>query len=81
MDARLYSNRSSGRATSQRVDLKVLRVGTESLRWTQMSERLGVKSHGSDIKSEGCGLNPEGVCKWPEARHEGFWDSTRMVRD
>ena len=46
-----------------------------------MSERLGAKSRGSDTKYEGGGLNPEGVRKRPEARHEGFRDSTRMVRD
>ena len=33
-DVHLYSNCSSGRATSQRVDPKVPRVGMESLRWT-----------------------------------------------
>ena len=53
VDTHLYSNHSSGRAMSQRVDLKVPRVGTESLRWTRMSERLGAKSWGSDTKSEG----------------------------
>ena len=53
VDVHLYSDRSSGRATSRRVDLKVPRVGTESLRWTQMSERLGTKSQGSGTKSEG----------------------------
>ena len=63
------------------MDLKVPRVGVESLRWTQMSERLGARSRGSDTKSEGGRLNPEGVCKRPEARHKGFLDSTRMVRD
>ena len=42
---------------------------------------FGYKVQRSDVKSEGCGLNPEGVRKWPEARHEGFWDSTRMIRD
>ena len=42
---------------------------------------FGYKVRRSDAKSEGCGLNPEGVCKQPKARHEGFRDSTRMVRD
>ena len=46
VDTHLNSNCSSGRATSQRVDLKVPRVGTESLRWTQRSKRLGTKSEG-----------------------------------
>ena len=81
VDAHLYSDRSSGRATSRRVDLKVPRVETESLRWSQRSERLGTKSQGSDTKSEGRRLSPEGVHKWPKARHEGFQDSTGMVRD
>ena len=53
VDVHLYSNCSSGRATSQRVDPKVPKVGTESLRWTQMSERLGVKSRGLGTKSKG----------------------------
>ena len=35
----------------------------------------------SDAKSEGCGLNPEGIRKQPKARHEGFRDSTGRVRD
>ena len=35
----------------------------------------------SDAKSEGCRLNPKGVRKRPKARHEGFRNSTRMVRD
>ena len=80
MDLYLYSNHSSGREMSQRVDPKVPRVGMESLRWTQRSKRLGAKSWGLDTKSEGHGLNPEGVCKWPKAGHEGFQDSTGMVR-
>ena len=42
---------------------------------------FGYKVRRSDAKSEGCGLNPEGVHKRPKARHEGFRDSTRMVRD
>ena len=53
VDVHLYSNHSSGRAMSRRVDPKVPRVGTESLRWTQMSKRLGAKSHCSGTKSEG----------------------------
>ena len=59
VDMHLYSNHSSGRATSQRVDAKVPRVGTESLRWTQMSERLGVKSQGLDTKSKGWMQSPK----------------------
>ena len=42
---------------------------------------FGYKVRMSDAKSEGCGLNPEGVCKQPKARHEGFQDSTGRVRD
>ena len=61
VDVHLYSNCSSGRATSQRVDPKVPRVGTESLRWTQMPKRLGVKSQGSDTKSKGRMRSPKGV--------------------
>ena len=68
-------------AMSQRVDLKVPRVGTESLRWTQRPERLGMKSWGLDTKSKGCGLNPKGMHKQPKARHKVFRDSTGMVRD
>ena len=78
VDVHLYSNCSSGR---EKVDLKVPRVGMESLRWTQRSERLGAKSWVSGTKSEGCGLNPEGACKRPKARHKGFQDLTGMVRD
>ena len=59
VDAQLYSNRSSGRATSRRVDLKIPRVGTESLRWKKMSERLGANSWGLDIKSEGRTRSPK----------------------
>ena len=81
VDTHLYSNCSSGRATSQRVDPKVPRVGMESLRWTRRSERVGTKSRGLDTKSEGCRLNPKGVRKWPKARHKGFRDSTGMVMD
>ena len=61
VDVHLYSNRSSGRAMSQRVDPKVPRVGMESLRWTRMSKRLGAKSRGSDTKSEGWMRSPKGV--------------------
>ena len=42
---------------------------------------FGYKVQRSDAKSKGGGLNPEGVHKRPEARHKGFRDSTRMVRD
>ena len=40
-----------------------------------------MKSWGLATKSEGCGLNPKGVHKQPKAGHEGFQDSTGMVRD
>ena len=56
------------------MDTNVQEVGREVL-------GFGYKVRRSDAKSEGCGLNPEGMCKQPEARHEGFRDSTRMVRD
>ena len=59
VDTHLYSNHSSGRATSRRVDPKVPRVGTESLRWIQMSERLGTKSQGSGTKSKGRMRSPK----------------------
>ena len=42
---------------------------------------FGYKVQRSDAKYKGCGLNPEGVHKQPKARHEGFRDSTGMVRD
>ena len=42
---------------------------------------FGYKVQRSDVKSEGCGSNPEGVRKQPKARHKGFRDSTSMVRD
>ena len=42
---------------------------------------FGYKVRRSDAKSEGCGLNPEGMRKWPKARHKGFRDSTGMVMD
>ena len=42
---------------------------------------FGYKVRRSDAKSEGCGLNPEGMRKQPKARHEGFRDSTVGVRD
>ena len=42
---------------------------------------FGYKVRRSDMKSKGGGLNSEGVRKRLEARHEGFQDSTRMVRD
>ena len=41
---------------------------------------FGYKVRMSDAKSEGCGLNPEGVRKQPKARHKGFRDSTGRVR-
>ena len=56
------------------MDTNVQEVGREVLGFGYKVRRL-------DVKSEGCGLNPEGVCKQPKARYEGFWDSTRMVRD
>ena len=59
VDMHLYSNCSSGRATSRRVDLKVPRVGTESLRWTRLSKRLCAKSWGLDTKSEGRMRSPK----------------------
>ena len=56
------------------MDTDVREVGREVLGFGYKVRRL-------DVKSEGCGLNPEGVRKQPKARHEGFWDSTRMVSD
>ena len=56
------------------VDMKVREVGCEV-------PGFGYKVRRSDTKSEGCGLNPKGVHRRPKARHEGFWDSTGMVRD
>ena len=55
------------------MDTDVREVGCE-VPW------FGYKVQRSDAKSEGCGLNPEGVRKQPKARHEGFRDSTRMVK-
>ena len=56
------------------VDTKVQDVWCEVLGFRYKVQRL-------DTKSEGHGLNPEGMRKWPKARHEGFRDSTGMVRD
>ena len=56
------------------MDTNVQEVGRKVL-------GFGYKVRRSDAKSEGCGLNPEGVHKQLKARHEGFRDSTRMVRD
>ena len=56
------------------VDMKVQEVGHEV-------PGFGYKVRRSDTKSEGCRLILKGVHKWPKARHEGFWDSTRRVRD
>ena len=60
VDVHLNSNCSSGRATSQRVDPKVPRVGMESWGWTQRSKRLGTKSRGLDAKSKGRKQSPKG---------------------
>ena len=54
--------------------MKVQEVGCKVLGFKYKVQRL-------DLKSEGCGLNPEGVHKQPKARHKGFRDSTGMVRD
>ena len=56
------------------MDTNVQEVGREVPGFRYKVQRL-------DVKSEGCGLNPEGMRKRPEARHEGFRNSTRMVRD
>ena len=56
------------------MDTDVREVGCEVLGFGYKVQRL-------DAKSEGCGLNPEGVCKQPKARHEGFWNSTGRIRD
>ena len=56
------------------MDTNVQEVGREVPGFGYKVQRL-------DAKSKGGGLNPKGVRKRPEARHEGFQDSTRMVRD
>ena len=56
------------------MDTNVRKVGREV-------PGFGYKVRRSDTKSEGGELNTEGMRKRPEARHEGFRDSTRMVRD
>ena len=56
------------------VDMNVREVGREV-------PGFGYKVRRLDTKSKGGGLNPEGMRKRPEARHEGFRDLTRMVRD
>ena len=56
------------------MDTNVQKIGREV-------PGFGYKVRRSDTKSEGGRLNSEGVRKRAEARHEGFRDSTRMVRD
>ena len=56
------------------MDTNVRKVGRKVLGFGYKVRRL-------DTKSESGGLNSEGVRKWAEARHKGFRDSTRMVRD
>ena len=81
VDVHLYSNHSSGRATSQRVDPKVPRVGTESLRWTRMSGRLGAKSQGLDTKSEGWTRSPKvgREVQRLDAKSEGWTRSPKVA--
>ena len=75
------SKRADTKGTRTQLGNEVPEVDTKSKEVGHIVPRVGCKVRRSDTKSEGRGLNPEGVCKEPRAGHEGDWDSTGRVRD